>query len=67
MSKRFLGYAEMTAKLGISRTQIGRWVEMGLLPQPIKLGIHKTSRTVFWEHEVEAAMMALDNRSKRPE
>ena len=67
MTKRFLGYAEMTAKLGVSRTQIGRWVEMGLLPQPIRLGNHKTSRTVWWEHEVEAAMQALDNRDKRPE
>jgi predicted DNA-binding transcriptional regulator AlpA len=67
MTKRWIGYAQMTAKLGISRTQIGRWVEMGLLPPPIRLGNHKTSRTVWWEHEVEAAMQALDNRGMRPE
>ena len=67
MTKRFLSYAEMTAKLSVSRTQIGRWVECGKLPKPLRLGSHKTSRTVWWEHEVEVAMEALDNRDKRPE
>jgi predicted DNA-binding transcriptional regulator AlpA len=67
MTKRFLGYADMTAKLCVSRTQIGRMVEEGKLPQPLRLGTHKTSRTVWWEHEVEAAMLALDNRCTRPE
>jgi predicted DNA-binding transcriptional regulator AlpA len=67
MTKRFIGYRDMTAKLGVSRTQIQRWVDCELLPQPLRLGTHKTSRTVWWEHEVEAAMAALDNRDKRPE
>ena len=67
MTKRFIGYAEMTEKLGVSRTQIQRWVACGILPKPLRLGSHKTSRTVWWEHEVEAAMEALDNRDKRPE
>jgi predicted DNA-binding transcriptional regulator AlpA len=67
MTKRFIGYRQMTEKLGISKTHIGRWVKDGLLPEPMRLGSHKTSRTVWWEHEVEAAMEALDNRSKRPE
>lgn len=66
MSKRFIGYAEMTAKLGVSRTQIGRMVEDGKLPKPLRLGTHQTSRTVWWEHEVDAAMEALDNRRERP-
>jgi predicted DNA-binding transcriptional regulator AlpA len=57
----------MVAKLGISRTQIGRWVEAGKLPKPMRLGGHKASRTVWWEHEVDAAMQAQDNRGKRPE
>jgi predicted DNA-binding transcriptional regulator AlpA len=67
MSKRFIGYAEMKAKLGVSRTQIGRMVEDGKLPKPLRLGTHKTSRTLWWEPEVEAAMEALDNRGERPE
>ena len=67
MTKRFIGYADMEAKLGVSRTQIGRMVDEGKLPQPLRLGGHHNSRTVWWEHEVEAAMQALDNRSTRPE
>ncbi len=67
MTKRFIGYAEMKAKLGVSRTQIGRMVEDGKLPKPLRLGSHQTSRTVWWEHEVEAAMEALDSRRTRPE
>jgi predicted DNA-binding transcriptional regulator AlpA len=67
MTRRFIGYAEMKAKLGVSRTQIGRMVKDGKLPQPLRLGSHHTSRTVFWEHEVDAAMEALDSRNKRPD
>ena len=67
MSKRFISYAEMKTKLGVSRTQIGRMVADGRLPKPIRLGKHQTSRTVWWEHEVEAFMEALDNRRRRPE
>jgi predicted DNA-binding transcriptional regulator AlpA len=67
MTKRFIGYPQMTAKVGVSRTQIVRMVADGKLPQPLRLGTHQTSRTVWWEHEVDAAMEALDNRSKRPE
>jgi predicted DNA-binding transcriptional regulator AlpA len=67
MTKRWIGYAEMVRKLGVSRTQIQRWVACGLLPKPLRLGSHKTSRTVWWEHEVEAAMEALANRGTRPE
>jgi hypothetical protein len=33
----------------------------------LRLGNHKTSRTVWWEHEVEAAMEAMANRCMRPE
>jgi predicted DNA-binding transcriptional regulator AlpA len=67
MTKRFIGYAEMEKKLAISRTQIQRWVACGHLPKPLRLGSHKTSRTVWWEHEVEAAMEALASRSCSPE
>ncbi len=67
MSKRFIGYAEVMAKIGVGRTQIMRMVKDGRLPQPVRLGRPRTSRTVWWVHEVDAAMEALDNRSKRPE
>ena len=66
MTKRFIGYAEMVKKLGVCRTQIGRMVEAGKLPKPLRLGSHKTSRTVWWEHEVDAAMEALDYRGMHP-
>ena len=67
MTKRWLGYPQMTAMTGVSRTQIGRMVKDGKLPKPLRLGTHQTSRTVWWEHEVEAAMQALDNRDLHPE
>ena len=68
MTMRFIGYRQLSEKLGgISRTQIQRWVACGLLPKPLRLGSHKTSRTMWWEHEVEAAMEAMANRSMRPE
>lgn len=67
MNERSLSYRQMTATLGVSRTQIMRWVRVGKLPQPIRLGGHRSSRPVWWEHEVVAAMNAMDNRSRRPE
>lgn len=67
MTKRFIGYREMTAKLGVSRTQIQRWVDDEKLPKPVRLGTHRTSRTVWWEHEVEAAMEEMASRGRRPE
>ena len=67
MTKRFIGYAVMVSKLGVSRTQIQRWVVEGKLPKPLRLGGHKTSRTVWWEHEVDLAMAAFDDRGMRPE
>jgi len=67
MTKRWIGYREMTQKLGVCRTQIQRWVACGILPKPLRLGSHRTSRTVWWEHEVEAAMEAMASRSRRPE
>jgi predicted DNA-binding transcriptional regulator AlpA len=41
MSKRFLGYRDMTAKVGVSRTQIQRWVADGTLPKPMRLDTHR--------------------------
>ena len=67
MTKRFIGYPKMEDKLGVARTTIQRWVRDGILPKPLRLGSHKTSRTVWWEHEVEAAMEAMASRGRRPE
>jgi predicted DNA-binding transcriptional regulator AlpA len=67
MTKRFIGYRQMTEKLGVSRTQIQRWVRDEVLPKPTRLGNHKTSRTVWWEHEIDAAMEAMASRCMRPE
>jgi excisionase family DNA binding protein len=66
MSRRWIGYPEMVEKLGVSKTHIRRWVDEGRLPKPMRLGGHKTSRTVWWEDEVEAAMEQFDDRDKRP-
>jgi len=35
--------------------------------EALGLGGHRTSRTVWWEHEVEAAMEEMANRGRRPE
>jgi len=67
MTKRWIGYPQMEDKLGVKRTTIQRWVACGILPKPLRLGNHKTSRTVWWEHEVDAAMEAMANRCMRPE
>jgi predicted DNA-binding transcriptional regulator AlpA len=67
MTKRWIGYAEMSKKLGVSRTQIQRWVACGILQKTLRLGNHKTSRTVWLEHEVDAAMEAMAGRGIRPE
>jgi hypothetical protein len=37
------------------------------IAKPLRLGSHRTSRTVGGKHEVEAAMEALANRSRRLE
>ena len=67
MTQRFIGFKEMIAKLRVSRIQIMRMIKDGKLPQPLRLVTHHTSRTVWWEHEVEVAMDLLDNRRMRPE
>jgi predicted DNA-binding transcriptional regulator AlpA len=56
----WIGYAGMVKKLGVSRTQIQRWVAEGRLPKPLRLGTHRTSRTVWWEHD-EAENRAEDD------
>ena len=62
MSKRFLSKKEVKAKVSLSFTEIARRVAVGKFPQPLKLGTHRTSRSVWWEHEVEAWMDDNDKR-----
>ena len=59
MAKRLIGYAKMTDKIGVSRTQIQRMVKDGRLPKLSRLGPYQTSRTVWDEDEVDAAIDKL--------
>jgi prophage regulatory protein len=51
--KRFLSKVEVRDKIKLSYTEIGRRVKAGTFPKPLRLGAHRTSRTVWWEHEVD--------------
>jgi predicted DNA-binding transcriptional regulator AlpA len=53
MTKRLLSKAEVRDKIKLSYTEIGRRVKDGRFPKPVRLGTHRTSRTVWWEHEVD--------------
>jgi predicted DNA-binding transcriptional regulator AlpA len=67
MAKRLIGYHGVQDKIPVSRTQIRRMVKDGRLPQPLRLGAHRTSRTVWVEDEVDAAIVALVDSHMRPE
>ena len=56
MNKRFLSKAEVRDKVKLSYTEIARRVKKGAFPKPMRLGPHRTSRTVWWEHEIEVWM-----------
>ena len=62
MSKRFLSKKEVRDRIKLSHTQIARLVTAGKFPKPLRLGPYPTSRTVWWEHEVEAWMESNDKR-----
>ncbi len=62
MSKRFLSLKEVVSKVRLSKTEIARRVDAKRFPQPLKLGAHRNSRVVWWEHEVEEWMLAADTR-----
>lgn len=64
--QRFLSKAEVRDKIKLSFTEIARRVKAGKFPKPIRLGSHRTSRTVFLESEVDAWMDAQIQRA-RPE
>ena len=56
MTKRFLSKAEVRDKVKLSYTEIGRRVKDEKFPKPLQLRPHRTSRTVWWEHEIDAWM-----------
>ncbi len=62
MSKRFLSKKEVRDKVKLSYTTIARLVKAGRFPKPLRLGPYPTSRTVWWEHEIEAWMDDNDKR-----
>ena len=62
MSKRFLSKKEVRDRIKLSYTHTARLVKVGEFPKPLRLGPYPTSRTVWWEHEVEAWMESNDKR-----
>jgi predicted DNA-binding transcriptional regulator AlpA len=62
MSQRFLSKKEVRDKVKLSNTEIARRVKTGRFPMPLRLGPYPTSRTVWWEHEVDAWMHDNDKR-----
>lgn len=67
MTKRFLSKSEVRTKVKLSLTEIARRVQAGKFPQPIRLGPHRTSRTVYLENEIETWMDDQVQRYRRPE
>ena len=67
MTKRFLSKSEVRDKVKLSHTQIRRLVDDGKFPKPLRLGPHRTSRTVYVEAEVDAWMDDQIQRNMRPE
>ena len=66
MTKRFLSKSEVRAKVNLSYTEIARRVKAGKFPMPLRLGSHRTSRTVFVESEVDNWMDDQIQRNRRP-
>ena len=62
MTKRFLSKAEVRDKVKLGFTEIARRVAKDTFPKPIKLGPYRTSRVVWWEHEIDAWMDDNDRR-----
>jgi prophage regulatory protein len=66
MTKRFLSKSEVRDKIKLSYTEIARRVRAGKFPMPLRLGSHRTSRTVFLESEIDAWMEDQVQRCRRP-
>ncbi len=66
MTKRFLSKSEVRDRVKLSYTEIARRVKAGTFPMPIRLGTHRTSRTVWLESEIDAWIDDQIQRSRRP-
>jgi len=66
MTKRFLTKSEVKDKVKLSYTEIARRVKDGKFPTPLRLGSHRTSRTVFLESEVDTWIDDQIQRNRRP-
>ena len=66
MTKRFLSKSEVRDRVKLSYTEIARRVKAGTFPKPIRLGTHRTSRTVWLESEIDAWIDDQIQRSRRP-
>jgi prophage regulatory protein len=53
MNKRYVSWKEAAERSCLSRTEIRRRVKAGRFPQPIRLGPHQTSRSVFVGEEFD--------------
>lgn len=67
MTKRFLSKSEVKDKVKLSYTEIARRVKAGKFPTPLRLGSHRTSRTVFLESEIDTWIDDQIQRNRRPE
>jgi predicted DNA-binding transcriptional regulator AlpA len=66
MTKRFLSKKEVRDKVKLSFTEIARRVQAGKFPKPLRLGPYRTSRTVWWEHDIDAWMDEQNERWHAP-
>ena len=66
MTKRFLSKSEVKDKVKLSYTEIARRVKAGKFPMPLRLGSHRTSRTVYVESEVDTWIDDQIERYRRP-
>lgn len=51
----YVSINDLAAQLTISRATVYRWVDIQVLPRPVKLG---PSRVAFLQHELDAALAA---------
>ncbi len=67
MTMRLLSKSEVRDKIKLSNTEIARRVKAGTFPMPLRLGSHRTSRTVFLESEIDTWIDDQIQRNRRPE
>lgn len=66
MTMRLLSKSDVRDKIKLSNTEIARRVKAGTFPKPLRLGAHRTSRTVWVESEVDTWIADQIERNRRP-